>query len=205
MVGGLIMAHGDDQGLVVPPRLAPIQAAVIAVRDADGVVDACQRLAGELAAVGIRARVDDRTGTGFGRRATDWELKGVPIRVEIGPRDLEQGQVTLATRTDGEKEAVSLSGAPKRVASLLDTIQQRIYDDAIEWRDSRIAEATTTEEVREATATGFARIPWAKLGPEGEADLAEDAVTVRCLQRPDGSLPQSGDESDLVAVCGRSY
>ncbi len=205
MVGGLIMAHGDDQGLVVPPRLAPIQAVVIAVRDADGIVDACHRLDDQLAAAGIRSRVDDRTGTGFGRRATDWELKGVPVRVEIGPRDLEQGQVTLASRVGAEKEAVSLSEAPMRVESLLDSIQQRIYEDAAAWLDSQIADATTAEEVREASATGFARIPWGKLGPEGEAALAEDAVTVRCLQRPDGSLPQSGDESDLVAVCGRSY
>ncbi len=205
MVGGLIMAHGDDQGLVVPPRLAPIQAVVIAVREAAGIVDACHRLVDQLAAVGIRSRVDDRTGTGFGRRATDWELKGVPVRVEIGPRDLEQGQVTLASRVGAKKEAVSLSEAPMRVESLLASIQQRIYDDAVAWRDSQIADATTAEEVREASATGFARIPWGELGPEGEAALAEDAVTVRCLQRPDGSLPQSGGESDLVAVCGRSY
>ncbi|MXZ84680.1 MAG: proline--tRNA ligase [Acidimicrobiia bacterium] len=205
MVGGLIMAHGDDRGLVVPPRLAPIQVAVIAVRDAEGVVDACRRLADELGAAGMRTRVDDRTGTGFGRRATDWELKGVPVRVEIGPRDLEQGQATLVSRIGGEKEAVSLSEAPKRVESLLEAIQQSVYDDAMAWRDSRISEAATADEVREATATGFARIPWAKLGPEGEAALAEEAITVRCLQRPDGSLPQAGDEPDLVAVCGRSY
>ncbi|MCY4193477.1 MAG: proline--tRNA ligase [bacterium] len=205
MVGGLIMAHGDDRGLLVPPRLAPVQAAVVAVRDAEGVVDACHRLAAELAPVGIRARVDDRTGTGFGRRATDWELKGVPVRVEIGPRDIERGQATLATRIGGEKESVGLSGASERVASLLEGIQERMYDSAVAWRDSRIAEAATPAEVREAAATGFARIPWARLGPEGEAELAEDAVTVRCLQRPDGSLPESGDEPDLVAVCGRSY
>ncbi len=205
MVGGLIMAHGDDQGLVVPPRLAPIQAAVVAVREADGVVEACHRLAGELTAAGVRAKVDDRTGTGFGRRATDWELKGVPVRVEIGPRDLEQGQATLVSRIDGEKHTAGLSEAPAGVDSLLQSIQQRIYDDAVAWRESRIAEATTAEEVREAAALGFARIPWAKLGPEGESALAEDAITVRCLQRPDGSLPESGEESDLVAVCGRSY
>ncbi|MCY4037816.1 MAG: proline--tRNA ligase, partial [bacterium] len=89
--------------------------------------------------------------------------------------------------------------------SLLEGIQERMYDSAVAWRDSRIAEAATPAEVREAAATGFARIPWARLGPEGEAELAEDAVTVRCLQRPDGSLPESGDEPDLVAVCGRSY
>lgn len=205
MVGGLIMAHGDDRGLVVPPRLAPIQAVVIAVRDADGVVDACHQLAGALVAAGVRSKVDDRTGSGFGRRVTDWELKGVPIRVEIGPRDLEQSEATLVTRIGGDKQTVSLSEVPKRVESLLEDMQQHILDDAIAWRDSRIVEATTVAEVREATTTGFARIPWAKLGPEGETVLAEDAVTVRCLQRPDGSLPQSGEESDLVAVCGRSY
>ncbi|MCY3636987.1 MAG: proline--tRNA ligase [bacterium] len=205
MVGGLIMAHGDDQGLVVPPRLAPIQAVVIAVRDADGVVEACHQLSGALAAAGIRARVDDRTGTGFGRRATDWELKGVPVRVEIGPRDLESGQATLVSRIGGDKQTVSLSAAPKQVESLLDDIQQQNYNDAMAWRDSRIVDAATVADVQEAAATGFARIPWAELGPEGEAALAEDAVTVRCLQRPDGSLPQSGDEADLVAVCGRSY
>ncbi|MCY3576140.1 MAG: proline--tRNA ligase [bacterium] len=205
MVGGLIMAHGDDQGLVVPPRLAPIQAVVIAVRDAEGVVDACHHMAESLAAAGIRVRVDDRTGTGFGRRATDWELKGVPVRVEIGPRDLENGQATMVSRSGSDKQTVSLSTAPKQVESLLDDMQQQIYNDAMAWRDSRIVEAATVAEVREAAATGFARIPWADLGPEGEAVLADDAVTVRCLQRPDGSLPQSGDETDLVAVCGRSY
>ena len=205
MVGGLIMAHGDDQGLVVPPRLAPIQAVVIAVRDADGVVDACQRVAEALDDAGIRARVDDRTGTGFGRRATDWELKGVPVRVEIGPRDLENGQATLVSRIGGDKQTVSLSAAPKQVESLLDDMQQQIFNGAMAWRDSRIVEAATVADVREAAAMGFARIPWAELGPEGEAALAEDAVTVRCLQRPDGSLPHSGDEADLVAVCGRSY
>lgn len=205
MVGGLIMAHGDDQGLVVPPRLAPIQAVVIAVREADGVVDACHGLANALTAAGVRAKVDDRTGTGFGRRATDWELKGVPVRVEIGPRDLEQDQATLVSRIGDEKQTVGLSEAPKQVESLLDDIQERILAGATAWRDSQIVDAATVAEVREAAATGFARIPWAKLGPEGEATLAEEAVTVRCLQRPDGSLPQSGEESDLIAVCGRSY
>ena len=205
MVGGLIMAHGDDRGLVVPPRLAPVQAVVIAVRDDEGVVEACRRLADDLAAAGIRAKVDDRTGTGFGRRATDWELKGVPVRIEIGPRDLEQQQATLVARTGGDKQAVGLAEAPSRVGSLLDELQQQILAAATAWQDSQIADAASVAEVREAAATGFARIPWAELGPEGEAELAADAITVRCLQRPDGSLPHSGEEPDLVAVCGRSY
>lgn len=205
MIGGLIMAHGDDNGLVVPPRLAPVQAVVIAVRDDEGVVAACRRLADELAAAGIRAKVDDRTGTGFGRRATDWELKGVPVRIEIGPRDLEQQQATLVARTGGDKQAVGLAEAPGRVGSLLDDLQQQILAAATAWQDSQITDAASVAEVREAAATGFARIPWAELGQEGEAALADDAITVRCLQRPDGSLPHSGEEPDLVAVCGRSY
>ncbi len=205
MVGGLIMAHGDDAGLVVPPRLAPVQTVIVAVRDADGVVEACHRLGDALAAAGIRTEVDDRTDIGLGRRATDWELKGVPVRVEVGPRDLEQNQATLVPRVGGAKQPVDLSRTPERVGSLLEELQERILAEATSWRDSRIAEATTVDQVKQAATTGFARIPWAVLGPEGEATLAEEAITVRCLQRPDGSLPHSRDEPDLVAVCGRSY
>ncbi len=205
MVGGLIMAHGDDSGLMVPPRLASVQAVIVAVRDADGVVEACHRLAEELATAGVRVKVDDHTGAGFGRRATDWELKGVPIRVEVGPRDLEQNQVTLVSRLGGDKETVGFEAAAGRIGSLLDELQGRILADATQWRDDRIADAASVEEVLEASANGFARIPWAKLGTQGEADLAEEAVTVRCLQRPDGSLPLNGEEPDLVAMCGRSY
>ena len=105
----------------------------------------------------------------------------MPVRVEIGPRDLEQGQATLVSRTGSEKQTVILAEVPKRVEALLDDIQTDIFEGAVSWRDSQIADASTIAEVREAAATGFARIPWADLGPEGEAVLAEEAVTVRCL------------------------
>ena len=95
MVGGLIMCHGDDAGLRVPPRVAHVQVVVLVVRDEDGVADEAHRIAAALTAAGIRTRVDDQTATGFGRRVTDWELKGVPVRVEIGPRDLKEGVVTV--------------------------------------------------------------------------------------------------------------
>ena len=88
MVGGLIMAHGDDQGLVLPPVVAPIQVVVLLVRDEDGAGDAAARLADELKAAGVRVRLDDQVATSFGRRATDWEIKGVPVRIEVGPRDV---------------------------------------------------------------------------------------------------------------------
>ena len=88
MVGGLIMCHGDDAGLRVPPRLAPIQVVVLLVRGEDGAGEAAERLARELKGVDVRTEIDTRTDLSFGRRVVDWELKGVPVRVEVGPRDL---------------------------------------------------------------------------------------------------------------------
>ncbi len=116
MVGGLIMTHGDDDGLVVPPRLAATQAVVLLVKDDGGAGEAARTLAAELAAAGVRARLDDQVAQSFGRRATDWELKGVPIRVEVGPRDLAQGQVTLVRRDTGVKVPVPVGEAASRAA-----------------------------------------------------------------------------------------
>ena len=98
MFGGLIMAHGDDDGLRVPPRLAHVQVVVLAVRDDAEVIARCRALTDELVAAGVRAQLDDRTDLSFGRRATDWELKGVPVRLELGPRDLANGEVTMVRR-----------------------------------------------------------------------------------------------------------
>ena len=99
MMGGLIMAHGDDAGLRVPPRLAPIQVVVLLVRDEDGAGEAAAQLAAELRAAGVRVRRSTPASTSaFGRRAVDWELKGVPVRVEVGPRDLAEGNVTVVRR-----------------------------------------------------------------------------------------------------------
>src|SRR5690606_29189064 len=126
MVGGLIMAHGDDRGLVVPPSLAPTQAVVLLVKDDGGAGDAARRLAADLAAAGVRVELDDRVATSFGRRATDWELKGIPIRVEVGPRDLAEGRVTVVRRHTGTKEPVALDGAAATVAELVGTIQAEL-------------------------------------------------------------------------------
>ena len=103
MVGGLIMGHGDDAGLRVPPRLAPIQVVVLLVRGEDGAAEAAERLARELRGVEVRTEIDTRTDLSFGRRVADWELKGVPVRVEVGPRDLATGVVTLARRDIGSE------------------------------------------------------------------------------------------------------
>jgi prolyl-tRNA synthetase len=205
MVGGLIMAHGDDDGLVVPPALAPIQCVVLLVKDADGAGDTAANVGAELKAAGVRTRLDARVDVSFGRRATDWELKGVPLRIEIGPRDLVEGNVTIVRRDTHEKVAVPVAEAAARVAGLTASQQADILAAATARRDERIAECATIDEAREAAQVGFARVPWSEVGTEGEAKLAAAAVTVRCLQRADGSLPASEDEPDLVAYVARSY
>ena len=205
MMGGLIMGHGDDAGLRVPPRLASIQAVVLAIRDDPAVLAAVARISETLIDRGVRVRVDDRTDTSFGRRATDWELKGVPVRIEVGPRDLENGEVTLVRRDTNEKQQARLADLAVAVPSMLDLIQASMLEAATRRRDDNTVDVTTLDGAREAAQTGFARIPWTTLGEAGEATLAEGAVTVRCLQRPDGSVPEDEDEPGVVAVVARAY
>lgn len=209
MVGGLIMAHGDDGGLRVPPRLAPVQVVVLAVKGDEAVTARVHEIGGRLKAAGVRAVVDDRTGTPFGRRAVDWELKGVPVRIEVGPRDLENGTAMVVRRIPGGKEPVSadalLTDGAALVTKLLDEDQAQLLRESRELRESRTADVSSVGEALEAAATGWARIPWADLGPEGEAGLAEQAVTVRCLVAPDGTVPLHEEVPGTVAVVGRSY
>ena len=206
MMGGLIMAHGDDRGLRVPPRLAAVQAVVLVVKDDDGsVTEAARQLVDELAAAGVRVQLDAQVATAFGRRATDWELKGVPLRIEVGPRDLAEGRVTVARRDDGEKSSVELGAVPTHVTTTLDAVQSALLAEATTARDERTVDVSTVDEAAEAAATGFARIPWAALADGGLEQLGRDAITVRCLQRPDGTLPQSDDEPGALALVARSY
>jgi prolyl-tRNA synthetase len=205
MVGGLIMCHGDDDGLRLPPAIAPHQVVVLLVKDEAGAGETAHKLHDALLAAGIRSRLDDRVDTSFGRRAVDWELKGVPVRLEVGPRDLAAGHVGLMRRDTGEKELLGVDAAVARAIALLDDVQQSLFDAAVARRDARTAEVGSIDEATEAARDGFARIPWSALGTAGEAKLAESAVTVRCLQRADGSIPDSEDEPDLVAFVARSY
>jgi prolyl-tRNA synthetase len=205
MIGGLIMAHGDDNGLRLPPAVAPVQAVVLLVRDEEGAGDRAAALTDELKAAGVRAQLDDRVDIGFGRRAVDWELKGAPVRLEVGPRDLAAGTVTLARRDTGTKEPVPVEGAAKAVVDALEAAQRELLEAARTDREARTADAKDAGEALEAAKDGFARVPWSALGPEGEARLAADGVTVRCLRREDGSVPDADDEPGLVAVVARAY
>jgi prolyl-tRNA synthetase len=205
LVGGLIMGHGDAGGLRLPPRIAPTQVAIVVVRDEDGAVEKARALGDAIAAAGVRVKVDADVHTGFGRRAVDWELKGVPLRIDLGPRDLAEGQVTLLRRDSGEKSQVPLEGVEHRIADLLDDIQAAMLAEATEFRDASTTDVSTVEEALEIGREGVGRIEWAKLGTEGERQLLGDGISVRCIQRPDGSVPATEDEPDLQAIVARAY
>ncbi|WP_371404767.1 proline--tRNA ligase [Kribbella sp. NBC_00662] len=204
MVGGLIMVHGDDAGLRVPPAVAPIQVVVLAVRDET--IEAAQRIAKDLEAAGLRVTVDNRTDQPFGRRAVNWELKGVPIRIELGPRDLAAEVATVVRRLrDSAKTAVSLSELTSTVVDAIDTDQAQLLQDATARHTARVTAVSTVDEAVEAAAAGWASLPYDAIGEEGEDRLAESGITVRCLQRPDGTLPLDDTEPDLIAYAARSY
>jgi prolyl-tRNA synthetase len=198
------MVHGDDQGLKVPPMIAPVQAVVIPVREDAEVLEAADRVAADLRGAGVRVEVDRGRGS-FGRRVTDWEIKGVPVRVEVGPRDLAQGLVTIARRDTGEKVTVGLGALSKDVPLLLERIQTDLLAAAIAHRDERTPDVTSIAEALDAAKDGFARLAWDLVRGEGESELNTQAVSVRCLQRQDGSMPENEDEGGLICLVAKSY
>jgi len=199
-VGGLIMSHGDDRGLRLPPALAPVQAVVVAVKDE--AIEACERLTGELVALGVRARLDANTAQSFGRRVVDWELKGVPVRLEVGPRDLEAGTVARVRRDRGGKEMVRLEDAAADVVEALAEAQRSLHDEALAFREDNTHDAGSIEGIE---GVGFWRVPWAKVGPGGETALADRGYTVRCLTTADHAVPDSEDDPNLLAWIARAY
>jgi len=205
MIGGLIMCHGDDNGLRVPPRLAPVQAYVMIVKDGDGVAAAAAKLRDALRDAGVRVAMDDRVDTPFGRRAVDAELKGYPVRVEVGPRDLAAGNAVVVRRVDGSKTPTAIPNVVGAVLAALDADQRRLHDDALAHREAHTVSVGTLAEAIEAAGSGWARVPWSAVGEAGEAEANAQAVTVRCLVREDGTVPDAEDEPGLVAILARSY
>jgi prolyl-tRNA synthetase len=206
MVGGLIMCHGDDVGLRVPPRLAPTQVVVVLVKDDAAAGAAAEALVKELDAAGVRVELDARVDVSFGRRSVDWELKGVPVRLEVGPRDVAEGVVTVVRRDLGTKESVPLATVAVDAPELLECIQTDMLATATAARDSRTHEAANVEEAVEASAEGWATMDWDALrASDGEARLREHGITVRCLVAADGSLPDAEDSPGNIAYVGRAY
>jgi prolyl-tRNA synthetase len=206
MMGGLIMCHGDDFGLVLPPALAPVQAAVVVAKDTDGMVArAAEALVQELKTRGVRVRLDDDVTQGFGWRATELDLQGVPIRVELGPRDLAEKTALIYRRDTRDKNTVSLDGVVDEVQRLTGRIQSDMFEAATARRDAFIADCTTLGQAREIAHSGVARVPWSAVGVSGEEDLATAGLTVRCLCLGDGTLPETDDDPGAFAYVARAY
>ncbi|HLQ56678.1 MAG TPA: His/Gly/Thr/Pro-type tRNA ligase C-terminal domain-containing protein, partial [Streptosporangiaceae bacterium] len=158
----------------------------------------------ELERHGVRSTVDTASAS-FGRRVTDWELKGVPVRVEVGPRDLAEGKGTVVRCDTRSKMVVARNALTGTVTSLLEDIQASLYQEALKFRTESTHDVTSVDAAIEVARTGVARLPWQVVGEDGETRLAEEALTVRCIQRADGSLPSSVLEPDLTCVVARAY
>jgi prolyl-tRNA synthetase len=193
MIGGVIMTHGDDKGLVLPPRLAPYQVVIVPIGRGDAAADvgeAAAALARRLADTGIRAHVDDRPQLSPGFKFNDWELRGVPIRLELGPRDLAAGTAVLARRLGGTKESIPLDGAPARLADELAAFHDYLLERATAFRDSRTVTTDEWDDFTKAVAIGWARALHCGT-PECEEEIkAATAATARCI--PLDGDPASG-------------
>ncbi len=217
MMGGLIMSHGDDRGICLPPELAPIQVVIMVVRDEGEVKSTANQILAELEKSGLRAAVDDTEDISFGRRSVDWELKGVPLRIEIGPRDLKEGKVVLVRRDlagssaenkDGENEikiSVPIKDVSQAAAGELNDITRRLWEKAENFRRENTVKTKNLSEAAEAASEGFVQMDWANLDESGEAELLKKGISVRCLIHEDGRIPANTQESGMTAILARAY
>jgi prolyl-tRNA synthetase len=185
MIGAIIMAHGDDRGLVLPPKLAPYQVVIVPIgRDEQlgRVLAAADTLKNELKVKGIRAHVDQRTGLSAGFKFNDWELRGAPLRVELGPRDLDTGTVVIAQRLGGAgKVQARISHAAQELAGMLGVYQQFLLDRATAFREESTATVNDTDHFQAAVAAGWVRAFHCG-SPACEADIkTETGATPRCI------------------------
>ena len=154
------MVHGDDRGLVLPPKVAPIQAVVLPIAaHKPGVTEKAHEIADALKAAGLRVHIDERDQSA-GWKFNEWEMKGVPVRIEVGPRDMENGVVTVCRRDTLEKSTIAIDALATELPKLLDDVQQGLFAKALAFRDAHIKDVTNMEELGEAVQDGFARGMW---------------------------------------------
>jgi prolyl-tRNA synthetase len=199
MIGGVIMTHGDDKGLVLPPRLAPYQVVIVPIGRGDAVgevIAAAEGLASRLADSGIRTHVDSRTHVSPGFKFNDWELRGVPIRLELGPRDLAAGQAIMALRLGAGKQPIALERAPARLADELTAFQDFLLERAVAFCDDHTAVVDEWDSFVAAVAVGWALALHCGIRECEELIKAETGATARCV--PLDGPPESG----LCIRCG---
>ena len=215
LIGAIAMVHGDDKGLRLPPRIAPHQVVVVPIgKNAEDVNSVLEYLTGTLEAVkaeGIRCYVDDRDGVTPGFKFNEWEMKGVPVRLEVGSRDMEQNVVTLVRRDSGEKIPVPKDKLGEEIPRLLDEIQKSLYSQAKTFRDEHTLTVESYDEFKTIIkeTSGFVKCGWDG-DPKTEAAIQEETkATIRCIpfeQNVDGlSCVYSGKPAKYQVVLGKAY
>ena len=199
LIGAFIMVHGDNNGLIIPPRIAPTQVVVVPVAmHKPGVLEKAAQITEQLKAAGLRVKMDDRDQSP-GWKFAEYEMKGVPVRLEIGPRDIENGVCVLARRDNGEKETVQLDRITEYLPQLLDKIHNDMYDRALQRRDAMTYVARNKDELKEITdtKTGFIKTMWCG-DHQCEVDVKEQfGVGTRCIPLKQEHL------ADTCVCCGK--
>ncbi len=211
LLGAIIMVHGDDNGLVLPPRVAPTQLIIIPIQQKkEGILDKAYELADTLNASGIRVKVDD-SDKSPGWKFSDAEMRGIPLRLEVGPRDLQNNQCVIAKRNNGEKITLPLDeNLSDTIKQLLDDIHDEMYEQAKKFRDEHINSASTFDEFVEILNTkgGYVKLPWC--GDEAcEVKIKEEtAATSRCIDvdaHVSGVCPICGKKAKHIVYFARAY
>ncbi|MBZ0283679.1 MAG: proline--tRNA ligase [Anaerolineae bacterium] len=217
MIGAIVMTHGDDKGLRLPPKVAPYQVVIVPIYKNDdekgAVLEAVARLQAELAATNIRLYVDRREGLSPGFKFNDWEMRGVPVRLEIGPKDVQNGTVALARRDIPGKEGkqfVSQSGISAKVNELLTEIQANMLKQAADFRDANIHDVQSYDDLKAVVEKGgWGRGWWAGSNADEGRIKDETGATVRCLpfDQPGGAGKCffSGQSADKIALFAKAY
>lgn len=214
LIGGLIMAHGDDQGLVLPPEVAPKQVVIVPIWQDDNeeeVLGYADDVADELEGAGFRVKVDDRAHRGPGYKFNEWELKGVPLRIEIGPNEVEDNVLTGVHRDTGEKEQFDRDDVVEHVETDLDAMQDRLLQQQKQFQQENVRDADTVEGIKEAIREhgGYVKTPWC--GKEScEAEIKEDVhadIVMVPLEPEDvgGACTICGEDAQEIAYFARNY
>jgi prolyl-tRNA synthetase len=196
LIGALVMAHSDDDGLILPPRIAPLQVVIVPIykgEEKKDLLDAKgKELAAQLKAAGISVKFDDNDNARPGFKFAEYELKGVPVRIALGLRDLENGSVEIARRDTKEKNTIPMEGLSSYVSGLLETIQQAMYNKALAYRDEHITRADTWDEFEQLLdgKGGFVLAHWDGTPATEEAIKEKTKATIRCI--PLNNTPEEG-------------
>jgi len=203
MIGGVIMTHGDEGGLILPPRVAPYQVVIVPIPRGnwrETVLPKAQAIRDDLVAHGVRVMLDDRDSQTPGWKFNEWEMRGVPLRLEIGPKDLEKSQVVLARRDTREKSFVPMDGLTGHIEQLLVTIQKALFDRAIQFRTEHTSETTSYDEFKQIMdgRPGFVISPWCGSVECEAAIKAETQATIRNIP-----FTSPGADGKSCLKCGR--